>query len=59
MKRWMLAFTGRKNGALGITYRVEIEVEAETAEAARMRAYNTHEHIAGGTAGVRVREVPS
>ena len=36
---------GRKAGALGGFYPDSVIVEAETPEAARLKAYETHEHL--------------
>jgi hypothetical protein len=43
--RWRLTFRGRKKGVIGISYRCQITVEAPDRETARLKAYDTHEHI--------------
>jgi hypothetical protein len=43
--KWKLDFVGRKVGAIGIRYPITITVEAESANEARLKAYDTHEHI--------------
>lgn len=43
--KWNARFTGRKIGAIGITERVEVQVEAHDMAAARLKLYDTHEHI--------------
>jgi len=43
--RWQAEFTGRELGAIGVTHRIEIKVEEETEEAARMLLYKCYEHI--------------
>jgi hypothetical protein len=40
---------GRKVGAIGIFYPGSVEVTAESAEAAKLKAYDTHEHLGGVT----------
>ncbi len=52
--RYEVRFQGRKAGALGITYPCRVFVEAESADEARLRAYDAHEHISN----VQVRELP-
>jgi hypothetical protein len=54
MPRYDLYFSGRRVGAIGITHPVLITVEADNEMAAALKAYDTHEHIAGGVNGVRV-----
>jgi hypothetical protein len=49
---------GRMRGAIGITHGFSCEVEAEDEEDARLRIYDHYEHIAGGSAGVRVTRKP-
>jgi hypothetical protein len=49
---WQLRFFGRQKGAIGICTMHVVNVEAETVEQARWRAYETHEHISGGVDGV-------
>ena len=36
---------GRTAGALGVFYPDSVTVEAETPEEARLKAYETHEHL--------------
>ena len=52
--KYRLQFNGRRRGAIGLTYACRVEVEAEDATSAAFRAYDTHEHIVGGTNGIRV-----
>lgn len=54
MKRYRIEFEGRKVGSLGLTHRVCRVVDAGSTEEAQMKAYETHEHIAGGAPGVLV-----
>lgn len=49
---WRIRFHGKRIGALGISSDYEHLVRAETKEEAQLRAYDTHEHIAGGHRGV-------
>ena len=45
-KRYRVSWKkGRKAGALGVFYPDSVTVEAETPEAARLKAYETHEHL--------------
>ena len=45
-KRWRVSWKkGRTAGALGVFYPDSVIVEAETPEAARLQAYETHEHL--------------
>lgn len=60
--RIRLAFHGCKVGAIGITgfQVVDLDIpDGETLQETRMRAYDTHEHISGGTGGVRVIDLES
>jgi hypothetical protein len=43
--RYRVLFSGRPRGAIGITYRHDVTVEARDEESARMVLYETHEHI--------------
>lgn len=45
MKRFTFEFIGRQRGALGINSHFVVTVEAETEEDARLKLYDTHEHI--------------
>lgn len=54
MKRFRIQFVGRKVGAIGIVYRHDVTVEAETPEDAVAKLYDTHEHITG----LEIAEVP-
>jgi hypothetical protein len=38
-------FSGRLRNAIGISYLHELQVEAETADRAHIKLYNTHENI--------------
>ena len=45
-KRWRVRWKkGRTAGALGVFYPDSVILEAETPEAARLKAYETHEHL--------------
>lgn len=52
--KYVLRFYGVPKGSLNATVVVRVErvVEAETIEAARLKAYETHEHIPGGAENV-------
>lgn len=39
------SFHGRQLGAIGVCYAIALQVEADDAEGARLRCYDTHEHI--------------
>jgi hypothetical protein len=56
VSRYAFRFHGRLNGALGVSGIHNVEVEAETEEAARLRLYETHEHVSVLT--VKVRSQP-
>ncbi len=45
MKTFKITFIGREAGAIGICYRIEKTVQAADAKAARLKLYETHEHI--------------
>ena len=45
MKTFKTTFIGREAGAIGICYRIEKTVQAADAKAARLKLYETHEHI--------------
>lgn len=47
--RYKAQFTGRTAGAIGISYPIATEVEAEDREGARLALYDRYEHIAGLT----------
>jgi hypothetical protein len=47
MKNYRASFTGRKVGAIGITYFIIDYVEAENEEQARLKLYDRYEHITG------------
>ena len=57
--RWRIQFTGKLNGSLHALFPdfVTRYVDAATSAEARMRAYETHEHIPGGADGVKATEV--
>jgi hypothetical protein len=57
MPRYRIEFVGRQVGAIGVTYRQVVEVEAENEEAAGLKLYDTHEHIHG--AHIRRIEEPT
>ena len=43
--RWKCTFIGRLVGAIGIMHPCEVIVEARDEAEARMRCYDTHDHI--------------
>ena len=43
-----ITFNGKLRGALGISYRHVVTVEAADSDAARLKLYDTHEHISIG-----------
>ena len=45
--KYLATFTGRQLGAIGIVYPCRVEVEADDPEAARLKLYDTHEHLSG------------
>lgn len=45
MNKYRCTFQGREVNAAGIMSRFSIEVEADTPEAARLKIYDTHEHL--------------
>ena len=42
-------FKGRTKGAIGIFYWIDVEVHADTPDAARLALYDRFEHISGLT----------
>lgn len=52
--QYVLHFTGRKIGAIGVTYPVTLTVEVDNEAEARWAAYKTHENITGGINRIRV-----
>lgn len=49
MKTYLARFRGRTKGAIGIHHACEVVVGAEDDASARLKLYDTHEHIAGLT----------
>lgn len=47
MTRYRCTFYGRKVGAIGIKSWYELTIDAPDPEAARLKLYDTHEHIEG------------
>lgn len=45
MKTYLARFNGRAKGAIGVFHPCETFIEAETEESARLKLYDTHEHI--------------
>lgn len=45
MKKFTAIFNGRQVGAIGTFGEFKIEIEASDREAARLKIYDTHEHI--------------
>jgi hypothetical protein len=43
--KYIARFNGCRLGAIGITYPCRAEVEADTPELARLKLFDTHEHI--------------
>ena len=54
--RYEIEFYGTRNGSLNAAYKEHVvrTVEADTPDEAALKAYETHEHIPGGSAGVKV-----
>lgn len=50
--KYEIKFFGRKIGALGVSGTYTLVVSAGSVEEARLKAYETHEHISGGADGV-------
>lgn len=47
LQQYTCAFVGRRAGAIGISTRVAITIWTESPEAARLKCYDTHEHLEG------------
>lgn len=47
MRTYTARFTGREVGAIGITYYIVTEVNAENEEKATLALYDRYEHISG------------
>lgn len=45
MTHYIAFFNGRLKGAIGIFHTCRVEVSAETPEEARLKLYETHDHI--------------
>ena len=45
MTHYKVSFTGRKAGAIGIAHRCTVHVVADSVEQAKLKAYDTHDHI--------------
>jgi hypothetical protein len=45
MKKYKFTFLGVKNGAIGKHVKFTITTEAENFESAKLKLYDTHEHI--------------
>lgn len=45
MKQFLIHFTARQKGAIGITSRYQRLVQAEDFEAARLKLYDWYEHV--------------
>jgi hypothetical protein len=43
--RYMIRFSGRKKGAIGIFYSIAQEVEADDVPSAVLKLYDTYDHI--------------
>ncbi len=56
---YRIAFYGRRCGALGLSGFQVLDVVADSVDEAKLRAYDTHEHISGGLDGIRVVPRPS
>lgn len=54
MKTFECYFTGRKVGAIGAFCEFIVTVEAENEDAARLKLYDTHEHISK----LMIRDIP-
>lgn len=47
VNKYTARFTGRLSGAIGCFHSCTVEIEAENEEAARLKLYDTHDHIQG------------
>ena len=47
MNKYTARFTGRLSGAIGCFHPCTVEVEAENEDAARLKLYDTYDHIQG------------
>ena len=47
MNTYILSFTGRKNGSIGVVYRIREIIEAKSLEEAKIKLYDHYEHISG------------
>ena len=45
MQKYKFYFEGRKNNAIGKFYKFTLIIEAANFEAAKLKIYDTHEHI--------------
>ncbi len=43
--KWKAQFFGRLKGAIGMCYWFEVVVDAPDGDAARLKLYDTHEHV--------------
>jgi hypothetical protein len=54
MKSYSISFVGRPIGALGVEQRHTVEVEAEDTEAAKLKLYESYEHIHLGSIKIKI-----
>lgn len=54
MPTYKIRFSGRKKGAIGLTYETSADVEADNVPAAVIRLYDAHEHIENVRVNVRL-----
>ncbi len=45
LHRYRVTFQGRERGAIGLMYTYTVEVEAYDEAGARLKVYDTHEHL--------------
>lgn len=45
MKTFLVRFYGRTIGAIGITYLIQVVIDADDCQAARLALYDLYEHI--------------
>ena len=50
MPKYLVSFTGRTRGAIGIVYPITLTIEANTPEDAKRKVYDTHDPYLSPTA---------
>lgn len=56
MKKFKVKFTGREVGAIGVFSHFELIIEAPDEDAARLKIYDTHEHLHFGVAIEEIKQ---